>query len=79
MSALNDLRAVLYDPDGHCCISGSAEDRAIVERSLLALDAVVAALKTAQWMLERDYIDDQKMAVIDKCRAALESAEEEES
>lgn len=77
MSALNDLRAVLCDPDGHCCLSGCAEDRAIVDHSLLALDAVVAALKTAQWMLARDYIDDQKMAVIDKCRAALESAEEE--
>ena len=29
------------------------------------------ALKTATWMLERDYIDDQKMAVIRKCEAAL--------
>jgi hypothetical protein len=32
------------------------------------------ALKTAKWMLERDYIDDQKMAVIRKCDAVIAEA-----
>jgi len=46
-----------------------------VEQATAELQAEVErlreALKTAKWMLERDYIDDQKMAVIRKCEAAL--------
>jgi len=34
---LNDLRAVLCDPEGKCCISGSDADRAIVDSALAAL------------------------------------------
>jgi predicted urease superfamily metal-dependent hydrolase len=49
--------------------------RLAVEQNTAELKAEVerlrAALKTAKWMLERDYIDDQKMAVIRKCEAAL--------
>lgn len=37
-------------------------------------DELLEALKTAKWMLERDYIDDQKMAVINKCDEAIEKA-----
>ncbi len=38
-------------------------------------DELLAALKTAKWMLERDYIDDQKMAVINKCNDVIAKAE----
>lgn len=41
-------------------------------------DELLAALKTAKWMLERDYIDDQKMAVINKCDDAIAKATGEE-
>ena len=38
-------------------------------------DKLLAALKSAKHMLERDYIDDAKMAVIEKCDAAIEAVE----
>lgn len=34
----------------------------------VAMRVLIEALKSAKWMLERDFIDDQKMAIIDKCR-----------
>ena len=34
---LNQLKSVLCDPEGKCCIAGSDEDRAIVDRALEAL------------------------------------------
>ena len=74
MSMLDELRGVLCDPEDKCCITGSDEDRAIVDRGLASMAKLIDALKTAQWMLERDYIDDQKMSVINKCRMALEDA-----
>lgn len=36
---------------------------------------LVAALKSAHHMLTRDYIDDAKMKVIEKCEAAIAKAE----
>jgi multidrug resistance efflux pump len=54
---------------------GANASNAVWEAETVKLRAEVemlrAALKTAKWMLERDYIDDQKMAVIRKCEAAL--------
>lgn len=38
---------------------------------------LLGALKKAKWMLERDYIDDQKMCVIEKCEAAIAKAQGE--
>jgi len=40
--ALNDLEAVLCDPDGRCCIDGSSGDRAIVDRALSKIRAALA-------------------------------------
>jgi len=37
MSPIDQLRAVLCDPSGKCCIDGSDEDRAIIDRALQAL------------------------------------------
>ncbi len=37
MSATDQLKSVLCDPEGKCCIAGSDEDRAIVDRALEAL------------------------------------------
>jgi hypothetical protein len=37
MSPLEQLKSVLCDPDGKCCITGSDDDRAIVDRALQAL------------------------------------------
>ena len=37
MSPLEQLKSVLCDPEGKCCITGSDEDRAIVDRALQAL------------------------------------------
>jgi hypothetical protein len=37
MNPLDQLKAVLCDPSGKCCIDGSDEDRAIVDRALQAL------------------------------------------
>ena len=37
MNLLEQLKSVLCDPAGKCCITGSDEDRAIVDRALQAL------------------------------------------
>jgi hypothetical protein len=37
MNAIDQLKSVLCDPEGKCCIAGSDEDRAIVDRALQAL------------------------------------------
>jgi hypothetical protein len=37
MSPLEQLKSVLCEPDGTCCIAGSDEDRAIIDRALQAL------------------------------------------
>lgn len=42
VDAVENLRAVLCDSEGRCCIAGSDEDRAIVDRSLFALTAALA-------------------------------------
>jgi ElaB/YqjD/DUF883 family membrane-anchored ribosome-binding protein len=39
--ALSDLRAVLCDPEGRCCIDGSHGDRVVVEAALSALSAAI--------------------------------------
>jgi hypothetical protein len=39
MSPLEQLKSVLCGPDGTCCIAGSDEDRAIIDRALQALAA----------------------------------------
>lgn len=38
-------------------------------------DELLEALKTAKWMLERDYIDDQKMVVINRCNDVIAKAD----
>jgi hypothetical protein len=35
------------------------------------IETLRATLKKAKWMLERDYIDDQKMSFIRECEKAL--------
>ena len=37
MRAIDQLKSVLCDPDGKCCIASSEEDRAIVDRALETL------------------------------------------
>lgn len=37
MNPIDHLKSVLYDPTGKCCITGSDEDRAIVDRALQAM------------------------------------------
>ena len=39
MNAIEQLKSVLCDPEGTCCIAGSDEDRAIIDRALQALAA----------------------------------------
>ena len=63
-------------PDSHSDVFGCPAciqaDRDEAERQR---DQLLAALKSAKHMLERDYIDDAKMAVIEKCDAAIEAVE----
>jgi hypothetical protein len=37
MKPIDQLKSVLCDPESRCCIAGSDEDRAIVDRALKAL------------------------------------------
>ena len=55
MNAIEQLKSVLCDPTGKCCIKGSEEDRAIVDRALEALAqpeqepvGLIESLKDAQ-------------------------------
>ena len=41
MTPIEQLKSVLCDPEGKCCITGSDEDRAIIDRALQALEAPV--------------------------------------
>lgn len=43
-------------------------------RLIAAAPELLAALITAKWMLERDYIDEQKLTTIRKCEAAITKA-----
>jgi hypothetical protein len=52
MNPIEQLKSVLCDPSGKCCIAGSDEDRAIVDRALQAL-----AEQPAQQEYERGVID----------------------
>lgn len=39
--------------------------------AMAAAPEMLAALKSAKWMLERDFIDPQKLDIIRKCEAAI--------
>jgi hypothetical protein len=52
-------------------------ERAVANAHLMAAAPdLLTALKTAKWMLERDYIDQHKLEVIEKCEAAIAKATE---
>jgi hypothetical protein len=57
-----------------------ARDKEISERNEMKRRSglypeLLETLKLAKWMLERDYVDPQKMAVIEKCDDAIAKAE----
>ena len=43
MNPIEDLKAVLCDPEGVVCINGSDEDRRIIQESLSQLESVVCS------------------------------------
>ena len=42
MKAIEDLKSVLCDPSGKCCIAGSQADKDIVDQALAALESAVS-------------------------------------
>jgi|GEM_PF-2314930 len=52
MNPLDQLKAVLCDPSGRCCIDGSDEDRAIIDRALKELAKPEQAKSI--WILTRE-------------------------
>jgi len=74
MEAIDQLKSVLCDPEGKCCIAGSDEDRAIVDRALAALaqpaqEPVREALKLAL-----DAFENASFAKENKAIAAIKAA-----
>jgi hypothetical protein len=58
----------------------SHSDATSADKSLIsAAPELLKALRTAKWMLERDYIDDQKMVAIKKCDEAIAKATGEDA
>jgi hypothetical protein len=51
MNAIEQLKSVLCDPEGKCCITGSDEDRATVDR---ALQALAAQQEPCGWQFYQD-------------------------
>ena len=49
MKLIEQLKSVLCGPDGKCCIAGSDEDRAIVDRALQALAQPVQPVGYVYW------------------------------
>lgn len=47
-------------------------------RLIAAAPDLLAALGAAQWMLERDFIDEQKRGVLEKVNAAIAKATQQE-
>jgi hypothetical protein len=56
MNAIEQLKSVLCDPDGKCCILGSEEDRAIVDRALQALAAPVQEPVAWRWVNPKGWL-----------------------
>lgn len=48
--AIENLRAVLCDPEGKCCITGSDEDRRIITAALRSLSAPSATATTGEFV-----------------------------
>lgn len=55
MNALEQLRALLCDPEGNVCIHGSDEDRRLIQEALAALDSAASAEPVA-WRSSLPYI-----------------------
>ena len=49
MNPIDQLKAVLCDPTGKCCIDGSDEDRAIIDRALQALAQPEQSQSMDEW------------------------------
>ena len=58
MNAIEQLKSVLCDPHGKCFITGSTEDRAIVDRALQALAAQQEPVGEVQEYSQRQFDDD---------------------
>ena len=57
MNAIRQLKSVLCDPEGKCCIAGSDEDREIVDRAL-------SALAQPEQEQEQEPVDYKKLAAL---------------
>ena len=66
MNAIEQLKSVLCNHDGRCCIAGSDEDRAIVDRALQTLaqrtwvgltDGVMCDIAIEHGLMSIDWID----------------------
>lgn len=64
LAELELIRAYFSNRDESDCVARMVPLTAAVEE-------LIDRLESAKWMLERDYIDDQKMAVIRKCEETL--------
>ena len=60
LKPLDQLKYVLCDPEGKCCIAGSDEDRAIVDRALQALEQQVQEPVADAWMHKDGRLTDAK-------------------
>ena len=54
MNPIDQLKAVLCDPTGKCCIDGSDEDRAIIDK---ALQALAQPEQEPTWATVKHYCD----------------------
>lgn len=64
MNPIEQLKSVLCDPSGKCCIAGSDEDRAIVDNALSALAQPEHGLVTTEASL-RFRLDSEKQKAAD--------------
>ena len=78
MNAIETLVSVLCDPEGKCCISGSDDDRRLIDSALAELtqaaqeDSVLEDAARYRFIRDAPYSDDVRSVLVHQQNAAMD-------
>ena len=78
MNAIETLVSVLCDPEGKCCISGSDDDRRLIDSALAELtqaaqeDSVLEDAARYRFIRDVPYSDDVRSVLVHQQNAAMD-------